>query len=96
MTTRRTVLELLAGGGAAGLVTGCASPSDTDPIAAWRNPGVGERDPRRWALAHAILAPNPHNRQPWLIDLPGTDEIVFFAEHPCLFAGHPPKRNRGG
>jgi Nitroreductase family len=48
-----------------------------DPIAAWRQPGAGERDPRRFALAHAILAPNPHNRQPWLISLEGSDTIIF-------------------
>ena len=93
MTTRRSVLELLAGGGAAGLTTGCGSSPDVDPVAAWRNPGAGERDPRRWALAHAILAPNPHNRQPWLVDLPGTDEIVFYADTGRMLpATDPPNR----
>lgn len=93
MTTRRSVLELLSSGGAAGLITGCASTSDIDPIAAWRNPGAGERDPRRWALAHAILAPNPHNRQPWLVDLPATDEIVFYADTARMLpATDPPNR----
>ena len=65
MPTRRTALAWLA----AGAVSGC-SPATVDATAPWREPGAGERDPRRWALAHAILAPNPHNRQPWLIDLP--------------------------
>lgn len=76
MPNRRHVLELLA----AGAVSGCAAPSAADPAAAWRNPGAGERDPRRWALAHAILAPNPHNRQPWLVELPGTDEIRLYVD----------------
>lgn len=80
MPTRRTILETLMAGGALA-TAGCAGTAPgPDPIAAWRNPGAGERDPRRWALAHAILAPNPHNRQPWLVDLPGTDEIVFHAD----------------
>ncbi|MFN9847684.1 MAG: twin-arginine translocation pathway signal protein, partial [Alphaproteobacteria bacterium] len=100
MTTRRNVLELLAAGSAAGALSGCASagdvdPSagDVDPIAAWRNPGAGEKDPRRWVLAHAILAPNPHNRQPWLVDLAGTDEIVFYADTSRLLpATDPPNR----
>ena len=93
MTTRRSVIKLLAGGGAASLVSGCAPKSDIDPIAAWRNPGAGERDQRRWALAHAILAPNPHNRQPWLVDLPGTDEIVFYADTTRMLpATDPPNR----
>lgn len=92
MPTRRSVLEILTAGGAFGAV-GCASSAGPDPAAAWRNPGAGERDPRRWALAHAILAPNPHNRQPWLIDLPGTDEIVFYADtNRLLPATDPPNR----
>lgn len=33
------------------------------------------QDPRMHALAHAILAPNPHNRQPWLIELVGSDGL---------------------
>ncbi len=43
-------------------------------IQAWR-PTTDRGDPRRWALSHAILAPNPHNRQPWLVDLRRTGEI---------------------
>lgn len=75
MTNRRHVLALLA---AAPFGAGACSPSNLpDPIAAWRDPGAGEADPRRFALAHAILAPNPHNRQPWLIELVGEDEFIF-------------------
>jgi hypothetical protein len=82
---RRHVLEWLSAAPAAVALGGCgtAVPSDVrkpalpDPIAAWRQPGIGERDPRRFALAHAILAPNPHNRQPWLIKLEGSDKIVL-------------------
>lgn len=71
---RRHVLALLA---ASTLPAGCAPANLPDPIAAWRNPGAGEADPRRYALAHAILAPNPHNRQPWLVDLVGENEILL-------------------
>lgn len=35
----------------------------------WFAAGTPERDPRRAALAYAVLAPSPHNRQPWLVDL---------------------------
>lgn len=90
MPTRRHVLEVLA---AAAPLAACGAPSGPDPIAAWRNPGAGETDPRRWALAHAILAPNPHNRQPWLVDLPGRDEIVLHVDRTRLLpATDPPNR----
>jgi hypothetical protein len=58
---------LLGGAGAVGLVRCDAMPETA--IAAWREAGAAVADPRRYALAHAILAPNPHNMQPWLVDL---------------------------
>ncbi|MGE3249514.1 MAG: nitroreductase family protein [Hyphomonadaceae bacterium] len=75
MPTRRSVLALLAAAPALG-----ACAQHPDPAAAWRNPGAGEEDIRRYALAHAILAPNPHNRQPWLVSLAGENEILFRAD----------------
>jgi len=88
MPTRRHVLELLAVGPLAGCTMGLP-----DPIAAWRDPGAGESDPRRHALAHAILAPNPHNMQPWLVDLVGADTIVLSADRTRLLpATDPPNR----
>lgn len=43
----------------------------------WRAAGAEAHDPRRKALSYAILAPNPHNRQPWLVHLIGDDEVVL-------------------
>jgi hypothetical protein len=79
---RRHILELLAASSFLALPTACSAAPNTndslpDPIAAWRQPGARERDLRRFALAHAILAPNPHNRQPWLISLKDNDKIVL-------------------
>ncbi|MGD9537881.1 MAG: twin-arginine translocation pathway signal protein [Alphaproteobacteria bacterium] len=37
-------------------------------------------DPRLRALAYAILAPNPHNRQPWLVELAGDDSLVVYCD----------------
>ncbi|MBS7790333.1 hypothetical protein KTR66_10015 [Roseococcus sp. SDR] len=46
-----------------------------DPLAPW---AVTPRtDPRLTALAWAVLAPNPHNRQPWLMRLAGTETILL-------------------
>lgn len=80
MLSRRHVLAVLAAAPLAPSLSGCAPSDLPDPIAAWRTPGAGETDPRRFALAHAILAPNPHNRQPWLIELVGDNEFIFRAD----------------
>jgi hypothetical protein len=90
MPTRRNVLELLS---ASAVAAGCAGEASADPVAAWRNPGAGERDPRSWALAHAILAPNPHNRQPWQVELVGSDQLRLFVDTTrTLPATDPPNR----
>ncbi len=73
----------LAGGGIVLAAAGCA-PSGPDPRTAWINPGSGERDPRRQALAWAILAPNPHNMQPWLADLSVADTITLYVDRTRL------------
>ena len=41
-----------------------------------------QTDARRFTLAHALLAPNPHNRQPWIADLrePGRLHLVCDGE----------------
>ncbi len=38
-------------------------------ISAWSGPNPTEPDLRKRLLAYAILAPNPHNMQPWIVDL---------------------------
>jgi Nitroreductase family len=76
MPSRRHVLALLAATPLA--VAACASPADY--AAAWRTPGAGEADPRRFALAHAILAPNPHNTQPWQVELRGEHEMLLYCD----------------
>ncbi|MGD9966438.1 MAG: twin-arginine translocation pathway signal protein [Hyphomonadaceae bacterium] len=77
MTTRRHVLEWLA---AAPILSACGEHALPDPYAAWRDPGAGETDPRRFALAHAILAPNPHNTQAWQVELRGDDEMLLYCD----------------
>ena len=80
MPTRRHIFQLLA---AAPVLAsaGCSGPTETpDPYAAWRQPGQGESDPRRFVLAHGLLAPNPHNRQPWLVRLEGADAMSLYVD----------------
>lgn len=73
MPLRRGFITLVGGGVvlAAGAALGLtAFPVGLpNPAQAWINPGAGEDDIRRKALSYAILAPNPHNRQPWRADL---------------------------
>ncbi len=43
----------------------------------WQAAGNAYADPMRRALSYAILAPNPHNRQPWIVDLKSDTEAVL-------------------
>jgi hypothetical protein len=45
----------------------------------WRGPG-SEPDVRKRAIAYAVTAPNPHNRQPWLLDLRTPDSITLYCD----------------
>ena len=80
---RRGFIRLVGGGVVLAATASCA-PAGPDPRAAWVNPGAGEADPRRKALAWAILAPNPHNMQPWLVDLTTPDEITLHIDRARL------------
>lgn len=78
--TRRTTLAML-GGGAVIVATASASTflatrTPEKALAPWNAAGTYE-DPRLFALSHALLAPNPHNRQPWLLELKGRDRFVL-------------------
>jgi len=62
---------LAAGAGAAGFLT---TRTPTRALAPWSAAG-GYADPRKRALSFALLVPNPHNLQPWLVDLEGDDAL---------------------
>lgn len=87
MTTRRNVLMIL-GGGVIAAAGGAGSWAMTRDPSRARQPWEAARaltpaatdDARRFALAHAILAPNPHNRQPWLADLSEPDTVTLFCQ----------------
>lgn len=84
MPDRRKVLKLIGGGtvvAAAVSVSGCTGTSGTSEVARepWRRAGKYD-DYRKRALSHALLAPNPHNRQPWLVRLDGDDALTLFVD----------------
>ena len=84
MVSRRA---LLMTGGAAVLILGAAgsctyhSAQRLDAVREpWREAEEGFGDVRLNALAYAILAPSPHNRQPWLIELIGEDRLTLYCD----------------
>lgn len=77
---RRNFLALLGGGVivAAGSTLGVVATRFPDSaLAPWQNAGTKYDEPRMRALSYAILAPNPHNRQPWLVDLSTEGQITL-------------------
>jgi hypothetical protein len=82
---RRSALRLMALGAGTLVIapaTGCgkhAGTSTTLALAPWSGPPPGEHDLRLRALAYAVLAPNAHNTQPWLLGL-GDDRIDLYVD----------------
>ncbi len=81
-TTRRNMI-FLAGGGvvlaAVGAFGYAATRSPHTAYLPWERAG-SYADPRMRALSWALLAPNPHNRQPWLADLSEAGVITLYAD----------------
>ena len=77
---RRNILRIAGGGSitaaALCLLPGCDSRMPSEAIVAWQPPS-DSLDIRRWVLSHALLAPNAHNLQSWLVDLSTPDTIVL-------------------
>ncbi|MEZ5653722.1 MAG: twin-arginine translocation pathway signal protein [Burkholderiaceae bacterium] len=77
---RRRFIRLVGGGTVAAALplAGCSAMGGMPDVAVapWRGPAA-ETELRRWALSWAILAPNPHNRQPWLVSLEDEDALVL-------------------
>ncbi len=65
---RRRFLTVVAAGGATLALPACDG-MPASAIAAWQGPRNDLPDLRLRLLSWALLAPNPHNMQPWLADL---------------------------
>jgi len=81
--SRRKMLALVGGGvvlaaGSAGAVF-AATRTPHRALAPWTGAG-GRGDPRLDALSHALLAPNPHNLQPWEAELVGADGLRIWRD----------------
>jgi hypothetical protein len=81
---RRNFIRLTGGGSviaATATLSGCISSEyPAQAVEAWNGPASTEADPRRRALAYAITAPNPHNLQPWLVDLRESGVITLYTD----------------
>lgn len=81
MISRRAILKtagasaVVLGAGAGGAAVYAHGPGMAKARAPWSEAGKSFGDARIDALAYAILAPNPHNRQPWMFELIGDDQI---------------------
>lgn len=83
MRTRRDVLKVIGGAPILAATAGLLDPdplrADGDPRAPWRMAGRFA-DLRRRVLSYALLAPNPHNRQPWVVRLDGLDSLTLYVD----------------
>ncbi|MFT4822062.1 MAG: hypothetical protein ACI96P_001476 [Candidatus Azotimanducaceae bacterium] len=81
--SRRNILVIMGGGtivaatAGVGIFTSTRTPEKA--IAPWQQAG-GYDEPRRFALSYAILVPNPHNRQPWQVDLGTPDTVILYRD----------------
>lgn len=78
--SRRRTLALLGGGmvvsAGAGVAVFAATRTPQRALAPWEMTAEYD-DPRLRALSYAILAPNPHNLQPWMAELVGEDAVAL-------------------
>ncbi|MEM9852961.1 MAG: twin-arginine translocation pathway signal protein [Pseudomonadota bacterium] len=84
--SRRKTLALMGGGFIVAAGGGLASTLMRTPqtaAAPWQQAGAYD-DPRMRALSWAILAPNPHNQQPWLVDLSEPSAATLFVNQEKL------------
>jgi hypothetical protein len=80
--SRRRTLALIGGGvilAATASLGTIASRQPRSALLPWGQAGQGE-DARHRALSWALLAPNPHNRQPWLVDLREAGVVTLYVD----------------
>src|SRR5438045_2022375 len=78
---RRGFIKIMAAGSGVILVSSILSDCDTQHLTAldgWRGPDPADHDIRMIVLSYALLAPNPHNKQPWIIDLTGPRQFDLY------------------
>ena len=64
--------------------------SDASDSYGWNGPTSNINDIRLQVLAYAILSPNPHNKQPWIIKLTGPKEFELYVDSERLLPATDP------
>jgi hypothetical protein len=80
--SRRRTLALIGGGvilAATASLGAIATRQPRTALLPWGQAGQGA-DARHRALSWALLAPNPHNRQPWLVDLSEDGVVTLYVD----------------
>lgn len=62
----------------------------SEALRPWQGPRVDDGDVRHIVLSYAILAANPHNSQPWLVDLRGKLGFDLYVDPERLLPGSDP------
>lgn len=81
-SNRRRFLRVIGGGAifvATATLASCGNMPD-EAVEGWAGPTNDEADPRRRALSYALLSPNPHNLQSWLVDLRQADHVTLYID----------------
>ena len=84
--SRRQALSIIGGGtilAATGAAAYAVTRTPRTALAPWAAAGR-YGDVRLRALSFALLAPNPHNRQPWAVDLSKPDEVTLHVDRSRL------------
>lgn len=79
---RRTFIQILTATGLAlvpSALGGCGGAPQS-AYARWDGPDPSERDLLRRVLSYGLLAPNPHNKQPWIVRLEGPRAFSLFVD----------------
>ena len=81
--SRRRALALIGGGTVLAATTGATAfaitRTPTAALAPWDAAGR-YADLRKHALSYGLLAPNPHNLQPWMVSLEGEDVVTVWRD----------------
>lgn len=85
--TRRNFIKIMGSSAVimaatgAGITTFALTRTPETALKPWELAGGNNyKDPRMRALSYGVLAPNPHNRQPWMVDLKTEGEITLYCD----------------